>query len=710
MNFRRIDIDFLNCNPKAEITAFNPSPTINNYFTAGVDRNGITNVHSFSEIIYNNIFPNIDLAFYMDNSTGNNTPGIKYNFIIHPGGLIRDIQLLYRGADDVHIDGDSLLIRTASIVFSEQIPSSYFVKDHKKIDIHYYSVANNVFSFSDGKDLPVESDLIIDPMPCLVWGTYYGGSGTENCEAIAIGKNNNVFIIGNTTSPTNIATTGAYDIDWLASADIFVAEMNSSGTALQWGTYYGDSAAEVGYDIALDTSGNIFIVGHSSSDSGIATIGSYDASHNGLSDIVLAKFNPTGSTLIWSTYYGGAGPESGNSIVLDASANVYISGYSGSTNGIATSGAYSTANAGDHDVFLAKFDSTGTSLLWGTYYGGANREQGYALAMDGVGNLYVGGFTMGDSGIASVGAYQTVFAGSVQDAFVAAFNSTGTSLLWGTYLGGTLGESVSAITTNSASEVFVVGSTSSANLATTGAFQQSIGGGSDGYVAKFDPTGSSLIWLTYFGGASFDKVSGILLNNNSLFISGMSNSPNLATVGAYQTSVAGSTDSFIAELSPNGSTMINCSYYGGTAADENYAIAIDTAGDFYIAGTTASPAGIATPGSYLSTFGSSTADQVYIAKFSCFSFSTEVASETTIPCQVFPNPSDGQFTITQNAGKGDVDISVFDLQGRVVFHSFIENGSAESSHYIDLGNQAAGIYLLQINNGDTIMREKLFIH
>lgn len=256
----------------------------------------------------------------------------------------------------------------------------------------------------------------------LTWATYYGGTGSESSSEIAIDGSSNVYVTGTTGSTTAIATAGAYQTALGGGGqDAFVAKFNSTGTALTWGSYYGGTGSEIFSGIAVDGSNNVYITGYTSSTSAIATAGAYQTTYGkGTNDGYIAKFNSTGTALAWATYYGASGLDRITDIALDAGNNVFITGITVSTDSIATSGAYQTVNAGGGDAFVAKINSAGTRLSWGTYYGGTSQESPQALVVDASDNVYVAGYTFSSGGIATAGAYQTAYTGSPA-VFVAKF-------------------------------------------------------------------------------------------------------------------------------------------------------------------------------------------------------------------------------------------------------------------------------------------------
>ena len=374
------------------------------------------------------------------------------------------------------------------------------------------------------------------PSGALVWATYFGGDGASD-PCVATDRAGNVYLSGRTTSTIGIATHGAYQTSYRGGADVFLAKINSSGNLI-WATYYGGDKDDYGYNVVTDTSGNIFLSGQTYSTTGIATSGAYQTKGDSVNiKAFLAKFNSSGK-LIWGTYYGGNKEDINFGLAVDISGNASISGYTYSTTGIASSGAYLTVgDSVNADAFLAKFNSSG-NLLWGTYFGGSEGNYGYGIAADTAGNIYLTGETNSILGIATSGAYQTL--GDSGGAFLAKFNPFG-KLLWATYFGEN--DAAFSATIDSNSNIYITGSTDyTSGIATSGAYQTSCSSKySAAFWAKFNPEGA-LIWGTYYGGSNGNDGGGYInvYTSHDIYIMGSASSTSsIATSGAYQTQNSG---------------------------------------------------------------------------------------------------------------------------------------------------------------------------
>lgn len=253
----------------------------------------------------------------------------------------------------------------------------------------------------------------------LSWATYFGTSNNDETDGIYVSPAGIIYVSGSTGSTSGIATPGAWQTSSGGNFDAVLAKFDSSG-ALEWSTYYGSTDNDYNGTVSADASEHIYLTGHTESSSGMATAGAWQTALAGGTDAFLARFDSSGA-LLWSTYYGGPDDDEAY-ITTDPQGNSYLSGYTKSTSGIATTGAFQPVfGGGTEDMFLAQFDTSGI-LQWASYYGGSDDDASFfSPSADAFGNVYLNGETSSTSGIATAGAWQDTFAGDV-DALLAKFS------------------------------------------------------------------------------------------------------------------------------------------------------------------------------------------------------------------------------------------------------------------------------------------------
>ncbi|MDP1725134.1 MAG: SBBP repeat-containing protein [Bacteroidota bacterium] len=681
----RVDVAFLNANKNPIIVASDIASDYINYYTAGTTETGVTHVRHFKKVLYQNIYPNIDVEFVLNDQEQNGAPiaiGVKYNFIIHPGGNPKEIHIKFDGATNASLNAEgNILIETTYGNIEESIPESYQMDNNnskQKVDASYYSFQASPFTFGISVgNYDASKILVIDP-----WATYYGGSNDDYSNGIAVDGSGNSIITGGTYSTSGMAASGAYQVSYGGSKDAFIVKFNTAG-ARQWATYYGGNGSDEGSGIAIDGSGNIVIIGTTTSISGIATSGAYQTSFGGTDDAFIAKFNASGARQ-WASYYGGSGSDQGNEIAVDGSGNSIITGLTASTSGIATSGAYQTSyGGGGWDAFIAKFNVSG-ARLWATYYGGSGWERGDGIAVDGSGNIVITGYTTSTSGIATSGAFQTSQGGGNNDAFIAKFNASG-ARGWATYYGGSGDETGEEIAIDGSGNSIIAGHTySTSGIASSGAYQTSLGGNLDAFIVKFDTSGVRQ-WATYFGGSQNDVGYGIAVDGNgNIVMTGYSYSTSgIATIGAYQTSFGGGNyDAFITKFNSSGARGW-ATYYGGSGGDGGNGIAVDGSGNIVITGYTYSTSGIATSGAYQTSYGGNI--EAFVASFTAggglpvklISFDAKLLSkkEVLLSWQTASETNNDFFEVERKVDGSQLKVDGWEKIGKVK-----GNGNANSVH------------------------------
>ncbi|MCZ2114917.1 MAG: SBBP repeat-containing protein [Anaerolineae bacterium] len=399
----------------------------------------------------------------------------------------------------------------------------------------------------------------------LVYATVVGGASIDDGYAIAVDSGNNAYVTGITRSPappTFPTTPGAYDTTFNGgNYDAFVLKLNPAGTGLVYSTYLGGNGDEWGYGIAVDATGNAYVTGGTFSANFPATTGAFDTSHNGNEDAFVARLNPTGSALVYSTFLGGNDVDYAKTIALDAAGNAYAIGTTFSANFPTTSGAFRPGPlSGLSDVFVVKLGPAGNSLAYSTFLGGSNRDYGLGIAVDGAGSAYATGYTYSTNFPTTAGAYITSHRGGSIDAFVTKLKPDGSGPVYSTYLGGSDVDYGYAIAVDAAGGAYVTGDTKSSNFPTTPDKIHGRARDYDAYVLRLNPAGDGLVYATFLGGAvtgdtidkkADDRGQGIALAGGSaVYVTGLTKSIDFpTTTGAFSTTYnGGRSDVFVAKV------------------------------------------------------------------------------------------------------------------------------------------------------------------
>ncbi|NGY38145.1 T9SS type B sorting domain-containing protein [Flavobacterium sp. XN-5] len=617
--FHRVDIDFVNSNSNVEFIKEQESKDFDNYYNIPNQPNGILGVHSFKQITYKNIYPNIDVVFTIPADT---LKTVEYNFIVHPKGKISDIQLKFTGAKTELID-NKIRMHVRFGEMDETIPASWTEDKtaRKDISIDYKKIKNNVYGFKTNEKFSNKT-LIIDPVPVRLWGTYFGGGNTNLTKKIKTDKLENVIITGETSSATNIATSGAFQTTKTSISDAsFLSKFTPDGNRI-WGTYINSARIS---DLVVNTNNEIYIGGSVfyTSGNGLSTFGAYKSINSDFSsDGLILKFNDNGQQ-IWGTLYGGIANESINTLSLDNQENLIIAGETHSIEGIATSDAFQSLNNDPFDGcgFFAKFSPLGDRIS-GSYFPGKVNHS----TIDKNNNLILAGqYWILDSDqpdISTPGAHQTQI--HHMDGFIVKFNSIG-QRLWCTYYGGDASFSISVndyydritgLGTDSFNNIYATGVTNSKNnISTAGAYKENQAiGGVDAFIVKFNTSGIRE-WGTYYGSENFQGIdnceSSFTSENGDTFMTGNTRSQtDIATVGSFQPVSAGSDEGFISKFDTSGNLLWG-TYYGGSDQDFIKNIYYKN-GNIYIIGTTTGSTNLGTIGTEYPTL---QGGNTFIAKF-----------------------------------------------------------------------------------------------
>ena len=422
----------------------------------------------------------------------------------------------------------------------------------------------------------------------VIYSTYLGGSAGDAGIGLAIDGSGNVYVTGYTESDNFPTTEDAYDTSHNGGPDVFVTKLDPDGDDLIYSTYLGGSTAGSGDDalrIAVDASGCAYVTGRTFSDDFPTTAGVFQtAKNNGTttSDIFVTKFNDDGSDLVYSTYLGGSATDRARGMALDDDGNVCISGWTDSTD-FPTKDPYQGSNSGGRDIVLAKLNSTGSALIYSTYYGGSNNDLAYGLALDASGNTYIAGPT-DSTDFPTESAFQSIYGGGDGDCFVARFTPDGDDVDYATYLGGT-GHDFCHDIVLKGTEPYVTGPTNSVNFPTENPYHDSLVGNYDVFITKFNSSGETLSYSTYLGGEEADGGVRISLDTTgNVFATGVS-SDGFPLVDPYQSTYGGgASDAFVLKYYGENATLVELTSFRAMPFENDIRLEWTTASELNAAG------------------------------------------------------------------------------------------------------------------------------
>lgn len=654
-----------------------------NYFIGRDPKKWHCNIPTYRKASYRDIYNGIDLVYY--GSGGR----LEYDFVVKPGGDPSKIALSFTGAKSMRVaaGGDLVLgldggdVRWLKPVVYQQIAG-------KRVPVAgaYVLAGIGCVRFAVGVH-DASRPLIIDP--ALAYSTYLGGSSSSGdmTMGIAVDSSGCAYVTGSAYSIDFPVTSGAFQTTLQSSnGDAFVSKLSASGDSLIYSTFLGGSSSDGGYGIAVDGSGSAYVSGTACSPDFPVTSGALQTTRsNTSSNAFVSKLNPSGSSLVYSTYLGGSGNglsggDSGTGVAIDGIGCAYLTGQTCSPNFPVTAGAFQTTQSGtNYSAFVSKLNPSGTSLVYSTYLGGSgNGDYAYGIALDGSGCAYVTGVTASPDFPATSGAFQTTNANIVNgNAFVSKLNPSGGSLAYSTYLGGSGGGDAGlCIAIDSSGCAYLVGTTYSGDFPVTpGAFQttnKNIVNG-NAFVSKLSPSGDSLAYSTFLGGSGVnngDLGDGIAIDSSGCaYVTGIAESADFpVTPGAFETTMpAGSIcAAFVSMLSPSGGSLIYSTYLGGSEWDNGAGIAVDGSGCAYVTGITGSANFPVTASAFQKMLNCPDGNS-FVTKFNIF-------TATTLDCS--PNPSTFGVPVTFAA---TVSPSVPDGETVVFFNGGLPIGTAATA-------------------------------
>lgn len=584
-------------NRDAKVAGESKAETITNYFIGNDPTKWQTNVANFERVRYSNIYSGIDLLYYGNQST------LEHDFVVAPNADPKQIKMQVNGAKSLRIEknGD-LIIVTKSGELRMQKPHVYqerAKRDRVEIASKFALVGKNQIGFELGS-YDRSKELVIDPV--LNYSTYLGGSANTVAKAIAVDSTGAAYITGDTSSTSFPPATATTQGPRGGTSDIFVAKMNAGGSALTYLSIVGGALADTAAGIAVDANGKAHVAGTTLS--GAFPTASAQDTTLGTQDGVVFRLSANGASLEYSTFFGGTNStESLQGIALDATGNIYVVGTTNdqSNQFPDTANAFDRAGSGT-DAFLTKLDPTANTSgnLYSGFIGGSGNETGAAIAVVNSSTVIVAA-NIPDNNFTVAGSPTQSSSGGGQDALIVVVNPTNAasaaaSHVASSYLGGSGTDTVTALAVDGSGNIYVAGSTASANFPNTSAIQSSQDTGTEAFVTKLTP---ALVrsFSTYLGSDGTDIANAIAVDgSNNIYVAGETTSTATQTaaptqlfgaVNSFDATLGGTKDGFVVKINSANTAFDYATYFGGSGnADIIRGLAVDSNGAVYITGET----------------------------------------------------------------------------------------------------------------------------
>jgi gliding motility-associated-like protein len=632
-----IKVEFVGCNKFSTTDSYEQGSDHENFFLGDDKKKWKGNVKNYHRIIYRQIYKGIDYEAITS------TQGLKYNFYLKPGADYHQIKLKYVGVSKIKLVNGQLIIPTSLDSIIEKKPYAYQRINGKIVEVPcQYKLKNNTVSFEFPKGYNQAYEVVIDPI--LVFAAQSGSTADNFGMTATYDNNGNLYSGGTVFNNGYPVTPGAYSITFAATytpgaanTDVVVTKYSSTGTTLLFSTYLGGFDSEIVTSLIVDANNNLFLYGATGSPNFPTTAGAFDNTFNGGSylyfyfngtefksgtDIFVAKFNPTGTSLLASTFLGGSANDGVNhnnvlssfnctldffcpagsgtfaipneykadslqfnygdqyrgEIQLDKFGNVYISSSSRSAN-FPIVGGFDNTLGGKQDAVLVKLNSGLTSILWSSYLGGSGNDAGYSLFVNDSSMVYATGGTYSTDFPTMPGCYQTSYGGGKADGYIVKINATGNAILKSTYIGtSNYDQSYFIRNQKNSNDVYVYGQSLGAMPVTAGVYSNP---NSHQFISRLDGQLSNINMSTVFG-SSTNKIdispSAFSVDNcGNIYTSGWGGNiifgPKTlgmaVTPGAFLTTSPNGYDFYLMVLSQNATSLLYGTYFGGACSNEH---------------------------------------------------------------------------------------------------------------------------------------------
>jgi len=570
-----LQLNLAGSDPHARLVGEGRLPGATNYLLGRAARAWRRGVPSFARVTARGVYPGVDISYY---GRGDR---LEYDLALAPGADVARIRLAVTGARAVGLDargGLRMIVPGGAVVQPRPVIYQEISGRRQGVAGGYTLLGRGVVGLRVGR-YDSRRPLVIDPV--VDYATYLGGSDDDEANGVAVDSAGAAYVVG-VTSSADLQAKNPYQASNKGVDTVFVTKLTPGG-AVAYQTYLGGGGGDIGAAIAVDASGDAYLTGSTNS-TDFPVDRALQPHKGGGNDAFVAELDPSGGTLLYGTYLGGAGEDAGRAIALNSAGDLYVAGQTASTNFPVAQALQTSYKGGDGDGFVTVLAPDRTHTVYSTYLGGAGLDTVNGIAVDGANNAYVAGSADSTDFITSTAALGPSYgagmaAATGSDAVVTKLTPSG-ALGYSAYLGGSGDDEGNGIAVDAAGHAYVTGVTYSTDFpTTTGAFSIALAAGgtapNDAFVTELDTAGHSLVYGTLLGGGGDDTGYAVALDPaGDAYVVGGTTSRDFPLNNPVQASNHGASGIFVTKVDPAGKTLLYSTYLGGSGDNAAYGVAV----------------------------------------------------------------------------------------------------------------------------------------
>jgi hypothetical protein len=570
-------LQFLDTNPHVQVVGRNRVQARAYVFVGNDPAQWRREAPMYSEVVYEALYPGIDLVLALEKGQ------LRSEFRVHPGADVSSIRIRSTGEVSLSVDQGLIELSTASGgSLREQVSGGYQETDGQRRDVSVVFQLLDEHTYTFARQSPRSSTPALTVIPVFIYGTYLGGTDSDQARAIAMDKDGALYVAGVTRSlDLPMTKPEQYTLD----GDVFLAKVDAHGQ-LTYVSIFGGLSGERANTVGVDGAGNAYAGGETFSPD-FPTLNAWQPHFAGYEDAFLLKVDSKGD-LVYSTFLGGSQAEEINDIFVDSVGNVYVGGEVYSDDfPLVNPWSDTTYGPGDEDGFISIFNAHGV-LIYSTYISASKRDQVFRIAVDREGYVYGTGMTSSPD-FPLVNPLQATYGGDWDDCFVFKLHPWSNTMIYSTFLGGVGRDECWGLAVDDEGAAYVAGFTMSPDFPLVNAAQPEFSGTKDAFVAKLSPTGDALLFSTFLGGYNHDQAWALALDGDAnVYVTGETLSSDFPVREALQPTYGGDGDAFLSVLTSQGQ-LVYSSFLGGSGDDRGLHLVIDENRIVHLTGSTTSP-------------------------------------------------------------------------------------------------------------------------